>query len=92
MANETLMRLRVWWFIATPKAVRFAKRLRHLVKTSKMPNMNALDGRLVLVPADQLDDLLELARIATERLPDDQLSKSLRAAVSQVRLSQLVEP
>jgi len=54
--------------------------------------MNALDGRLVLVPADQLDDLLELARIATDRLPDDQLSRSLRAAIGQVRLSQLVEP
>lgn len=86
------MKLRVWWFITAPKLVRFAKRLRHLLKTSKMPNMNALDGRLVLVPADQLDDLLELARITTERLPDDQLCRSLRAAISQVRLSQLVEP
>ena len=63
-----------------------------MLSGSKITTMNALDGRLVLVPADQLDDLLELARIATERLPDDQLSKSLKAAVSQVRLSQLVEP
>lgn len=86
------MKWRVWWFITAPKLVRFAKRLRCIAKTHKIASMNALDGRLVLVPADQLDDLLELSRIATERLPDDQLSRSLRAAISQVRLSQLVEP
>ena len=82
----------MWWFITAPRILRFAKRLRCMVSGSKITTMNALDGWLVLVPADQLDDLLELARIATERLPDDQLSKSLKAAVSQVRLSQLVEP
>lgn len=82
----------MWWFITGPRILRFAKRLRCIAVGSKITSMNALDGRLVLVPADQLDDLLELARIATERLPDDQLSKSLKAAVGQVRLSQLVEP
>lgn len=86
------MTVRVWWFITAPKLKRFAKRLRCLLNGSKIGSMNALDGRLVLVPADQLDDLLELARIATDRLPDDQLSRSLRAAIGQVRLSQLVEP
>lgn len=86
------MKFRVWWFINAPKAARFAKRLRNSVRQSKIGSMYAIDGRLVLVPADQLDDLLELARIATERLPEDQLARSLRAAISQVRLSRSVEP
>lgn len=86
------MQVRVWWFITHPKLLRFANRLRHRAKTSKIGSMYAIDGRLVLVPADQLDDLLELARITIERLPDDQLARSLRAAISQVRLSRLVEP
>ena len=86
------MRLRVWWFITGPRIVRFAKRLRHRDRWSTLPVMNAIEGRLVLVPVDELDDLLELARIAVERLPDDQLARSLRGAVSQVRLSQLIEP
>lgn len=54
--------------------------------------MNALQGRMVVVPAEALDDLLELTRIASDRLPDDQLSRSLRAAQAQIRVAAVVEP
>ena len=55
--------------------------------------MNALDGRLVVVPADKLDDLCELARLAVDRLPaPDPLTSALRGAIAEVRLSQVVEP
>jgi hypothetical protein len=56
-------------------------------------NMNALDGRLVLVNARVLDDLLEMARLASERLPEtDPLASSLRGSVAQVRLGAVMEP
>jgi len=71
---------------------RFARCLQALVSKSNMDSMNALEGRLVLVRADQLDDLLELTRLACDRLPDDQLARSLKASLGQVRLSQLIEP
>lgn len=59
---------------------------------AKVRVMNALQGRMVVVPADTLDDLLELTRLAAERLPDDQLAKSLRATASEVRVAAVMEP
>jgi len=47
---------------------------------------------LVLVPLVALDDILELARLASERLGDDQLGRSLRAAAAQIRVSVIAEP
>jgi hypothetical protein len=54
--------------------------------------MKALKGRLVVVPADELDDLLELTRMATDRLPDDPLTSALVASAAQVRSSAVIEP
>ena len=55
--------------------------------------MNALDGRLVVVNARDLDDLLELARLASERLPlGDPITTSLRGACAQVRVGAVPEP
>lgn len=55
--------------------------------------MDTLDGRLLIVPARPLDDLLELARIAADRLPDhDPVASSIRGAVAQVRASLILEP
>lgn len=70
----------------------FAPCLRQLGEVCHTASMNTLEGRQVLVPADRLDDLLELARLAIERLPDDQLARSLKAATSDIRLSRLFEP
>lgn len=56
-------------------------------------SMNRLQGRMVVVNAEQLDDLLELARLAVHRLdPNDQLTRSLASAVSEVRVSSVIEP
>lgn len=71
---------------------RFAGCLRASRKTCNVSAMMDVRGKLVVVPADQLDDLLELARLAAERLPDDQLARSLRSATATVRCSQLIEP
>jgi hypothetical protein len=50
-------------------------------------------GRLVVIPAAQLDDLLELSRLAADRLDDiDPLRLALIGAVGAVRLSAIVEP
>lgn len=55
--------------------------------------MNALDGKAVLVPATLLDDLLELARLAADRLPeDDSLASNLRGQAASVRHSAVLEP
>lgn len=49
--------------------------------------------RLVLVPAAQLDDLLELARLAADRLPDpDPLRTALTGSISAVRQVATIEP
>jgi hypothetical protein len=56
------------------------------------PMQNSTD-RLVLVPATQLDDLLELSRCLAERLPEsDPLRSSLIGATSAVRACALPEP
>lgn len=55
--------------------------------------MNATDGRLVVVPAARLDDLLELARLAADRLPEhDALTTALAGAAAQVRSDSILEP
>lgn len=57
-----------------------------------VPMMNSTD-RLVLVPATQLDDLLELARLAVDRLPEtDPLRSCLLGSVAGVRSAALSEP
>ncbi len=49
--------------------------------------------RLVLVPAAQLDELLELARLAAERIPDpDPLRAALVGAIGAIRQAVIVEP
>ena len=71
----------------------FASRLRHKSARVRVAPMDTLDGRLLVVPARPLDDLLELARIATERLPEhDPVASSLRGAIGQVRSSLVPEP
>lgn len=49
--------------------------------------------RLVIISAQALDDLLELARMAAERLPqEDALHNALVGSISQVRTSATIEP
>ena len=58
-----------------------------------MNTMYASTDRLVLVPATLLDDLLELARLAADRLPEhDSLRMSLAGSVSATRACALPEP
>lgn len=59
-----------------------------------MGGMNALDGRMVVVPAAAVDDLAELARLAADRLEqlDPALSGSLRGSAAQVRANTVLEP
>ena len=47
---------------------------------------------LVLVPASILDDLLELARLAADRIGEDPLANALRGSTAEVRCSLLMEP
>lgn len=49
--------------------------------------------RLVVVPTAALDDLLELARLAADRMePTDALAVHLRGAAAQVATSAVREP
>ncbi len=49
--------------------------------------------RLVVVRADRLDDLCELARAAADQLPDtNPLVSALRGAVAEVRIGSVMEP
>ena len=49
--------------------------------------------RLLIVRADHLDDLCELARAAADRLPEhDPLPMALRGAIAQVRADAIPEP
>lgn len=49
--------------------------------------------RFALVPVTQLDDLVELARLASERLPEtDPLATALRGAAGAVRFAAVLEP
>lgn len=50
-------------------------------------------NRFALVPVDQLDDLLELARLAADRLPEtDPLVTALRGSAAAVRSLAVLEP
>jgi hypothetical protein len=74
------------------RSVALANRLHPAWGLTKVKAMNALQGRMVVVPAQALDDLLELTRLATDRLPDDQLSRSMRASAAEIRVVAVVEP
>jgi len=67
-------------------------RLRTVCTRYRVNGMKALDSRLVLVPVGRLDDLLELSRLAAERLPNDPVGSALRGAAAEVRASSLIEP
>lgn len=62
----------------------FARRKR-VGKNGRMKTQ--LPDRLVIVPADRLDDLAELSRLAADRLAalDPALAASLRGAVAETR-------
>ena len=50
-------------------------------------------NRFALVPATELDDLLELARLASGRLPEtDPLVMALRGSAAAVRSAAVLEP
>lgn len=58
-----------------------------------MGGMDTSTARFALVPTRELDDLLELARLAAGRLPDsDSLGVALRGSAAQVRLVAVLEP
>jgi len=58
-----------------------------------MGGVTTSTDRFALVPAGQLDDLLELSRMAVDRLPDtDPLTSALRGAAAQVRAVAVLEP
>ena len=69
-------------------------RLRTANRSGRMGGMNALDGRMVVVPAAAVDDLAELARLGADRLEqlDPALSSSLRGSAAQVRANAVLEP
>ena len=73
-------------------ARRSQRRLRAANNPCRVGNVNALEARLVLVPAGQLDDLLELARLASERLHGDPVGDALRGSAAAVRANALIEP
>ena len=81
-----------WW----PRAGRLrlsGNRLHPANRYAMMGTVNASTDRYALVPAGQLDDLLELSRMAVDRLPDtDPLTSALRGATAQVRVAAVLEP
>lgn len=69
------------------------KRLRTANRCAILSSVSISTDRLVLVPAAQLDDLLELARLLAERLPEtDSLASALRGSTAQVRSVAVLEP
>lgn len=55
--------------------------------------MSTSTDRLVVVPAALLDDVLELARLAADRLPNpDPLRAALTGSTAAVRSAIIVEP
>lgn len=68
------------------------RRLRRANIMDRLRSMNALEDRMVLVPAGQLDDLLEVSRLASERLHGDAVGDALRGSAAAVRASSLLEP
>lgn len=68
-------------------------RLRTANKCVMMVAVDTSTDRFVLVPHRELDDLLELSRLAAERLPDtDPLASALRGSRAQVRSIAVLEP
>ena len=59
-----------------------------------MTGMNSLAARHVVVNAADLDDLTELARLASDRIEalDPALAASLRAVSAEVRARAVLEP
>lgn len=58
-----------------------------------MDSVDTSVDRWVLVPAHRLDDLLEMARMASERLPaQDALTLSLKASIADTRVSSVTDP
>ncbi len=58
-----------------------------------MDGIDVTPEKLVMVSARRLDDVLELARLAVGRLPqDDPLTRALAGAVAETRLTAVVEP
>lgn len=84
------------WVVAfgvTAVAMRRSRRCLHSANSRGMMCPMEATERLVLVPMTQLDDLLELARHAIERLPDgDPLRWHLLGATSAVRAAAAAEP
>jgi hypothetical protein len=75
----------------------FPRRTRNRLRTAnacgKMDSMFSSTDRLVLVPMRALDDLLELARLASERLPEsDVLRGALAGQAATVRAAACPEP
>lgn len=55
--------------------------------------MASLQDRAVIVSAGALDEALELTRVLTDRLPqDDPMVLALRGVMGQLRASAIVEP
>lgn len=84
------------WLVALGVTVMAMRRSKGCLRTANgrgmMMSMESTE-RLVLVPMTQLDDLLELARAAIERLPDsDPLRWHLQGATSAVRAAATAEP
>lgn len=66
---------------------------KRLAKGCTVEPMDAIQDRLVLVRAGALDEVLELARLAAERLPqDDPLTFALKGTIGQIRSGVLIEP
>lgn len=62
-------------------------------KMQRMENAAVPTERLVIISATQLDDLLELSRLAVDALEiDNPLRLHLAGSVASVRLSATVEP
>jgi hypothetical protein len=58
-----------------------------------VPVEKTLENRLVVVPADRLDDLLELSRLAADRIPEsDDLGRMIRSTAADIRQRALLEP
>lgn len=76
-----------------PQTGRKRNPLRGCRHRGSMCHMMTSDERLVIVRAKPLDDALELARLAVERLGDaDPIARELRGAIAEVRSSGLMEP
>lgn len=70
-----------------------ARRLHPANRYVMMSTVNTSTDRFALVPAGQLDDLLELARLAVDRLPDsDPLTTALRGSAAQIRSVAVLDP